>query len=168
MNEKVQGFQCQRCGKCCHNLVSEDKGITRGLTLLPNEVSLFKKENITPALGRGKTPGHPDFQIEAYQLAEEVCPQLKGRFCTVYEDRPVSCKQFPFSLEPGYPGPVLGVDLNCPSARALLETNKKFEFKELVEAEKLLLIKMRIQLNPDLYWFYDLKMRKWVEYLRLK
>jgi Fe-S-cluster containining protein len=164
MNEDTGRFQCRNCGRCCHNLLSEDLGITRGLTLLPNEVLKFEKGLVKPAIGHGTSPDDLNFHIIAYQLIKDDCPHFEGNLCKIYESRPVSCHQFPFSLEPRKHGTVLGVDMNCPSAKALVESNQTYKFMEREWAEKLLLVKMMVSMKPDLYWFYDLSSCKWIKY----
>ena len=121
MSETAE-FMCIRCGKCCRSLLSEDRGILRGLTLLPEELHLFREDAIRPAIGVGSRPHDSKFKVLAYQLAVEPCPHLEETGCAIYVDRPSSCRQFPFSLEhSGDDGPLLGVDLNCSSAARLLD-----------------------------------------------
>jgi Fe-S-cluster containining protein len=161
-------FRCQKCGKCYHNLITEDRGIIRGLTLLPDEVKLFKKQNIAPAIGQGKNPKDPDFQIISFQLTANDCPQLDRDLCKIYEKRPYSCRQFPFSLEPNIEGGIkLGVDMNCPSARQLVDSFQNFKFIERKYAEKLLQIKLMVSGSTDIHWLYDLKTSKWIKYSQL-
>ncbi len=70
MSETAE-FSCIRCGKCCRLLVSENRGIMRGLTLLPEETSLFPENTVKPTIGVGETPHDPRFRVLAYQLAVE-------------------------------------------------------------------------------------------------
>jgi Fe-S-cluster containining protein len=154
-------FSCTRCGKCCEGLVSEDKGVLRGLTLLPDEVGHFPPEMVEPAIGVGRGPGCDGF-IVAYQLVADVCPHLCDCRCLIYEDRPASCRQFPFSLELGNEGPMIGLDINCPSASALLGSGDRFELPELEAAGRLYRLKALLAENPQQAWFYDLGTRKWV------
>lgn len=167
MSETVE-FRCIRCGRCCRSLLSEDKGVLRGLTLLPVEAHLFPEGIVRPAVGVGRRPHDPKFRVLAYQLAVEPCPHLGDTGCAVYGDRPSSCRQFPFSLEPsGDGGPLLGVDLNCPSAAGLLESCTRISFEGREAAEKLLMIKELIAQTPTRAWFYDLRTRSWVRGDRL-
>jgi len=162
MSETAE-FGCVRCGKCCSVLLSEDKGILRGLTLLPDETSLFPENMVKPAMGAGETPRDPGFRVLAYQLAVEPCPHLKNEGCAVYGDRPASCRQFPFSLEPsGDGGPLLGVDLNCPAAARLLESHTQISFEGRGAAVRLLRVKEQAAENPRRTWFYDLRTDRWV------
>ncbi len=161
-------FRCIRCGKCCGSLLSEDRGILRGLTLLPEEAHLFPENLVRPAIGVGRSPNDSNFRVLAYQLAVEPCPHFGEAGCTVYGDRPSSCRQFPFSLEPSFDGgPLLGVDLNCPSAARLLDSYTQISFEGRGAAERLLLVKEWVAQNPRRAWFYDLRTRRWVRGDRL-
>jgi Fe-S-cluster containining protein len=160
-------FSCIRCGKCCEGLVSEDKGVLRGLTRLPDEVGYFPPEMVEPAIGVGRGPGCDGFSVAAYQLVADVCPHLGEGRCLIYEDRPASCRQFPFSLEPGDEGPMIGLDMNCPSASALLSLGDRFELPELEAAGRLYRLKTLLAENRRRAWFYDLGTRKWVRADRL-
>lgn len=155
-------FTCIRCGRCCSVLLSEDRGILRGLTLLPDEASLFPEDAVKPAIGLGETPHGPGFRVLAYQLAVEPCPHLKDEGCAVYGGRPASCRQFPFSLEPsGDGGQLLGVDLNCPAAARLLESHTQISFEGRGAAVRLLRVKERVAGNPGQAWLYDLRTDAW-------
>jgi len=153
MSETAE-FSCIRCGKCCRLLVSENRGIMRGLTLLPEETSLFPENTVKPTIGVGETPHDPRFRVLAYQLAVEPCPYLRDTGCLVYDDRPASCRQFPFSLEPtGDGGRLLGVDLNCPVATRLLESHTQISFEGRGAALRLLRVKEQATENPRRTWF---------------
>jgi len=161
-------FTCIRCGKCCRSLLLEDRGTLRGLTLLPEEAHLFPEDIVRPAIGVGRRPHDSRFMTLAYQLTVEPCPHLEQTGCAVYGDRPSSCRQFPFSLEPsGCGGPLLGVDLNCSSAARLLDAYTQISFEGRDAAERLLRIKERVAQNPRRAWFYDLRTGRWVRGDRL-
>ncbi len=165
---KTTEFRCIRCGKCCSSLLSEDKGILRGLTLLPGEAHIFPESIVRPAVGVGRSPHDSDFRVLAYQLAVEPCPNLQETGCTVYGDRPSSCRQFPFSLEPSGEGePLLGVDLNCPSVAKMLDSHTKISFEGREAAERLLRVKEQVAQNPRRAWLYDLRTDRWVRLDRL-
>ncbi len=167
MSETAE-FSCIRCGKCCSLLLSEDRGILRGLTLLPEETSLFPENMVKPAIGVGETPHDPGFGVLVYQLALEPCPHLGDTGCAVYGDRPASCRQFPFSLEPsGDGGQLLGVDLNCSVAARLLDSHTQISFEGRGAALRLLRVKEQATENPGRTWFYDLRTDTWVRGDRL-
>lgn len=167
MSETAE-FTCIRCGKCCRSLLSEDRGILRGLTLLPEELHLFREDVVRAAIGVGRRPHDSKFKVLAYQLAVDPCPHLEETGCAIYGDRPSSCRQFPFSLEPsGDDGPLLGVDLNCPSAARLLDAYTQISFEGRDAAERLLRIKEQVTQNHRRAWFYDLRTGRWVRGDRL-
>jgi len=160
-------FSCTRCGKCCEGLVTEDKGVLRGLTLLPDEVGQFPLEMVEPAIGVGRGPGCDGFSVVAYQLVADVCPHRGDSLCLIYASRPTSCRQFPFSLEPGDRGPMIGFDMNCPSVSTLLGSGCGLELPELQAADRLYRLKLLMAENPRQAWFYDLGARRWVRADRL-
>lgn len=162
-------FVCQRCGVCCRDLIQQDRGILRGLSLLPDETDLFPEELVKPYLGIGKRPHVAKFQVLAYQLASDSCLYLVENSCTRYDDRPTSCRQFPFSLDLDEDNePLLGIDMNCPAAVELVNSSDGLlEFSDRDDAEKLLELKRKVLENPRRAWVYDLASMKWVRFDRL-
>jgi len=142
--------------------VAEDKGVLRGLTLLPVEALMFPPDIVRPAMGFGRSPHRGGFRVVAFQLEADVCPHLSEGLCGIYVDRPASCRQFPFSLEPGREGPMVGLDMNCPAVPALLSGEGKVEIDDLGSAEALYRLKLQVAENPGRSWFYDLRKREWV------
>ena len=59
-----------------------------GLYLNPDEVKLFKEEEVKPLFK------YKD-QIIAYQMILNACPHYKDNKCGIYENRPLGCKSFP-------------------------------------------------------------------------
>ncbi len=159
-------YVCQRCGICCNDLVQQDRGILRGLSLMPEEIDLFPEELIKPYLGIGKRPHMTKFHVIAYQLSSDSCPYLVENSCSRYDERPTSCRQFPFSLDLDKENePLLGVDMNCPAAVELINnTDGLLEFTDRDDAERLLELKRRILVNPRRAWVYDLTTMKWVRF----
>jgi len=164
-------FRCLRCGRCCKDLLAEDRGVLRGLTLMPDERRLFPESKVRPAVGLGRSPSESGFEVIAYQLTEDTCSHLKGNLCEIYLERPSSCRQFPFSLRLGTGGELLmGFDLNCPSIQELLgdlaEPCVRFEERE--HAERLLRVEIEAMKNPERAWYFDLGGEKWVRHNHLK
>jgi Fe-S-cluster containining protein len=160
-------FECQRCGTCCKDLVQEDRGILRGLTLLPGEEKAFPEASVMPAVGLGRRPHERVFTVIAHQLAEETCPHLGEAECRIHDRRPSSCRQFPFSLRMGSESrQQMGLDLSCPSLAELVEgrTNLRISFDDRPSAERLLEVSTRALANPRRAWFYDLRSGKWKRY----
>lgn len=160
-------FECLRCGRCCSNLLVEDRKVLRGLTMLPGEHEQFPQSSVKPAVGVGRRPHGKGFRIIVYQLTEDTCPHLDEGSCSVYSDRPASCRQFPFSLRMGPEGNVqVGFDLNCPALVALIEANKRVDVGSdtRLYAEKLLDVELEALSSPKRAWFYDLGSERWRRY----
>lgn len=162
----MSSYECQRCGKCCSSLLQPDRGIIRGLSLLPDEVDLFPEELVKPYLGIGRRPHESGFTVIAYQLSVEDCPKYREKLCIIYEERPTTCRQFPFSLDLDEDNePMLGIDMNCPAAVEMMDKmDGTFEFTDKNEAEKLLELKRYVLKNPRRAWVYDLGSTKWVRF----
>ena len=163
-------FECSRCSACCSDLVQEDKGILRGLTLLPGEEKAFPEDSVMPAVGLGRRPHERGFKVIAHQLVEETCPHLGVAECRIHDRRPSSCRQFPFSLRMGPDDrQQMGLDLSCPSLAELVEgrTDLRIRFYDRPSAERLLEVSTGALFNPRRAWFYDLGSGKWKRYYDL-
>lgn len=150
-------------------MIQNDRGILRGLTLLPDEVDIFPEEIVKPYLGLGKRPYESGFKVIAYQLTVESCPKYGVNLCTIYETRPTTCRQFPFSLDIDEENqPVLGIDMNCPAAEKMVSNmDGTIEFTDRAEAEKLFELSKMVTVNPRKAWIYDLGSMKWVRFDRI-
>ena len=157
-------FECKKCGKCCKGLLMRDLGILRGLTLLPKERQLFSESTVAPGLGFGKDPDDKTFRVVTYQLKLDDCPKLEDNLCMIYDNRPASCRQFPFSYdinsETG--DTLLGVDLNCPAVLDLIEKSSQLYFEERSSAERILEIKRLLANKTKIAWLYDLEKMNWM------
>jgi Fe-S-cluster containining protein len=140
------------------------------LTLLPEEVDLFPEKNVKPYLGLGRRPYEKGFNVIAYQLTNENCLHLEENLCTIYDRRPTSCRQFPFSLDLDDNNvPLLGIDMNCPAASELVRNMEgEVEFTGRNDAEKLLEVSRQVQMNPRQAWVYDLANMKWIRFDKIK
>jgi Fe-S-cluster containining protein len=163
-------FECRRCGTCCRDLLQEDKGVLRGLTLLPGEEEAFTGTSVRPAIGQGRRPHERGFTIIARQLSQETCPHLGDTDCRIYSERPASCRQFPFSLREGPDGrQQLGLDLSCPSLAELVDglSNLRIKFEDRLHAERLLEVERIAVERPNRSWYFDLGSGKWIRLDRL-
>ena len=117
----------------------------------------------------GKRPYDSGFTVIAYQLISEECPKISENLCTIYEKRPTTCRQFPFSLDLDADNdPVIGIDMNCPAASEMVNNMKgTIEFSNREEAEKLFELSQRVTVNPRKSWIYDLGSMKWVRFDRI-
>ena len=139
----------------------------RGLTLLPGEEKVFPEASVRPAVGLGRRPHERGFTVIAHQLNEDTCPHLGEAECRIHDRRPVSCRQFPFSLREGPGGrQQMGLDLNCPALAEVAggRTGLRIRFEDRLSAERLLEVSTRARERPKKAWFYDLRSGKWMRY----
>ena len=170
MAAEERSFDCTRCGRCCTGLLAEDKGVLRGLTLLPDERRLFPESKVMPTVVVGRRPHGRGFRVIAYQLTEDTCPHLKEDLCSVYQERPASCRQFPFSLGAGQDGSrLVGFDLSCPSLKNLFESGRVPHPSPdtMHYAEMLSSVEQEALKNPNRAWYFDLRTRRWRRYREL-
>jgi Fe-S-cluster containining protein len=85
-------IDCTMCAHCCRTLQvvvdhEDAERLARRLGMKPAE---FKRRYVKF-----------DERQEGY-LASTPCPFLKENICSVYEDRPKACRDFPYLHEPGF------------------------------------------------------------------
>lgn len=167
----LKHFTCGRCGECCKNLLSEDEGILRGLSLLPHETRRFPKSSVMPAIGVGSSPNEKDFGILLYQILNDTCPNLDGRNCTIYSDRPTSCRQYPFSLslDDTSENILIGYDLNCPSLKRNVGAGIEAKnLREIEQAKNFLKVRLKMMLTKERLWYFDLHDKCWKQKRNIK
>lgn len=84
-------IDCLSCGNCCRSLqiVVDDADIRRLATRLGMTAREFSRKYV--AVGEGRTK---------YFRDSPPCPFLgEGNACTVYEDRPQACRDYPYLHE---------------------------------------------------------------------
>jgi len=69
-----------------------------GISLFPWERHLFPEEDIKPSLGIGENPEHPKFKVILYTYDRPGCIHLEETHCTIYTQRPLVCKSYPFRI----------------------------------------------------------------------
>jgi len=89
-------FKCQRCSICC----GDTKEKVRRIFLLEKEVDLIAKrtskkiEDISE-----KIEGFEPYIYVMRKTKEGVCKFLNDNSCSIYEDRPLVCRFYPFQLQ---------------------------------------------------------------------
>lgn len=158
--DRVQkiGFECTRCGKCCQGTETE----SHTAIVFPEEVRAIRDrtEKSWPEIARPMPFGITDGVGETFEWALQTddcgdCTFLKSEDthtrCTIYGERPLLCRTYPFSL--GLPGtgesvagavavsgrvrasecPGLGAEINRERALAIADTLKERAVRELQE-----------------------------------
>jgi uncharacterized protein len=78
-------IDCTACANCCRTMSVEVdlNDIVRLAARLGMSVQVFKDRHVS------------DGDFAAKQISQIPCPFLEGYLCTVYEDRPKDCREFP-------------------------------------------------------------------------
>ena len=113
------GIDCTTCGNCCRELCIgvESQDIER----------LAKRLGITSEEFEDRHVAVDNDCGEKF-MPETPCPFLGGNLCTVYEDRPTVCREFPHLHKEGFRQRLFGVVDNsamCPIVFNVLEELKR-------------------------------------------
>ena len=125
------GIDCTTCANCCRELrptFSEDE-VERVARRLGIEREVF----IETYLDRLDAP-----DPNPWQTRTAPCPFLKGSLCSVYEDRPADCNDYPHLFKPDFVSRTLMMverTFTCPIVYEAMEELKKSLLKQ--EGERL-------------------------------
>ena len=138
--------------------------------LFPDEISLFPKENVRPGLGVGRSPRLSGFKVVSYQLTVANCPHFEDNKCSIYEVRPMVCKEYPFKVKYDFQQFSLGLASECTWVHELKKKHPNvlgsnfFDTGE-IRSGRTLMFKMRdyyvLRDTKAKQWVYSLKTRKW-------
>ncbi len=127
-NEVWAEIDCQDCGRCCREL---RPGMTD-----EEQVRLAGRAGMTVAEFRECYLVPDEEEPENLQMKICPCPFLKDNRCTVYEDRPAECRDYPYLYESDFSYRTLsmiGRTFTCPIVYRVIEGLKKwfgFSLKE--------------------------------------
>jgi uncharacterized protein len=90
-DEVWRHIDCQACGRCCRldSITVDGKDIARLARRLAITEAEFSRRHVRKTLDDMGIKGSP-------------CPFLSGTSCSVYEDRPRACHDFPFLHSPEF------------------------------------------------------------------
>ncbi|MCW4005634.1 MAG: YkgJ family cysteine cluster protein [Candidatus Bathyarchaeota archaeon] len=106
-------FTCTRCGLCCGDTPTK----TRHILLLPSDVRRISQSTKQPLNSfahriTGKTP----YLYEMHKQNSGKCLFLKENQCSIYQNRPLICRFYPFELKTDEnQTPVFTATNECPS-----------------------------------------------------
>ena len=157
-------FRCEKCGFCCRTLLQDEPDSIIGLSLFPEEVTLFDPKIIAPFMAFGI---NEPTVVTSYQLTVAACPHISEKNeCKIYEDRPLICKAFP--IIPAFPNTMLAP--NCPqiSHQPNYRENGSVIFDDEQAEDAVQEINLRIMRRlhnrekGSKLWLYDLATKKWI------
>jgi len=115
-DEITRQMDCSLCGNCCKQLKAK---------LEQAEIAVLAHlENITPEIYQDNY-----CEIDGYKifLKDMPCRYLEGKKCSIYENRPNECRQFPYTRKERFTSRLFGM-LNsyelCPIVFNLMERLK--------------------------------------------
>lgn len=88
-------FSCTRCGLCCGDTPQK----TRHILTLTSEAEKIAEETCKPIADfTVEIKGKPPYSHEIKKTGDGKCVFLQENQCTVYENRPLICRFYPFQL----------------------------------------------------------------------
>jgi len=88
-------FGCSKCGLCCGNTANKVRHV---LLLKSDAERIAKKTNQVVDMFAAQTPGKLPYLYELRKSPEGKCVFLYNNQCTIYDDRPLICRFYPFEL----------------------------------------------------------------------
>ena len=107
-----------------------------GISLFPWEKHQFPEENIQPSLGLGETPDSPEFKTILHTYHSQTCTHLQDKECTIYQQRPLVCRSYPFRVTHQGDETIYLVAPECTTIQGWPEKNTvDVHYKEMDAAE---------------------------------
>jgi len=112
-------IDCRTCANCCLKMcvIIDDQDIERVAKRLGVSAEEFESEHVAA-----------DSEYGEKFMPEEPCPLLGGTVCTIYEDRPKVCREFPHLDKDSFRTRLMGVFGSaevCPIVFNVLEELKR-------------------------------------------
>lgn len=130
-------FSCNKCGLCC----GDTKIKTRHILLLESEAKNISVLSTQPIEKFAElTTEKKPYVYEMKKPSEGKCIFLKDNQCTIYQQRPLICRFYPFELKFAQDKSthVFDFTLECPTiGKGKTLTKKDFEELFLLAIEKL-------------------------------
>ena len=112
-------INCQECGNCCISLVPRVK---------ENEIAfLAELDKVTVEEFIRDNLELDNFDNSLF-LIHTPCRYLDGKSCSIYDNRPLECKAYPYTHRPGFVSRTLNMISNygiCPIVFNLMENLKE-------------------------------------------
>ena len=104
-------FECSRCALCCGDTESR----SRTILLLKSEAERISRKTTkdVPEFAHRKGNVEP-YAFVMKKTADGKCVFLVDNLCTIYDERPLICKFYPFKLDDTEERYVFSVTHECP------------------------------------------------------
>lgn len=120
--DEISGeIECTNCGRCCQSLkpTFSEEDQQRLADRLAIAVEQLKQQYLEYV---------NDDNEPRWQIKDTPCPFQKNNKCTVYEDRPDNCRDYPYLHEPEFTSRTWGMierTFTCPIVFQVMEELKK-------------------------------------------
>lgn len=114
------GIDCTKCANCCRDVqptFSEEE-----VNRLAQRLGMTSEQFVHNYLKRSENTENP------WQTRTTPCPFLESNRCSVYEDRPADCKNYPYLYEPEFVFRTTGMisrTFTCPIVFEVFEELKR-------------------------------------------
>jgi Fe-S-cluster containining protein len=161
-------FKCRGCGVCCTDLIDHSEGRDLGLAIMPDELTLFKRDIIRPCMGfdNDLMNSFSPTNILTYQLTVNTCPYHSGKNkCEIYDSRPLVCRAFPLNVQ--YPASKTpSIDQRCTCISNIIKPDFEGDCafcgqNELKAFKKLLVLLVDAFHQFSSISFFDLRSNTW-------
>ena len=115
------GIDCTTCANCCREMkpTFSEEDVSR----VVRRLGMDRQQFINTYLQKTE-PG----ESKPWETRITPCPFLKGNLCSIYEDRPGDCSDYPHLFKPGFVSRAWGTiarTFTCPIAYEVMEELKK-------------------------------------------
>jgi Fe-S-cluster containining protein len=115
------GIDCTTCANCCRELkpTFSEEEVDRVALRLGMERQRFIESYLERTEADDEKP---------WQTRSTPCPFLESNLCSIYEDRPADCSEYPYLYKPGFASRTLGMierTFTCPIVYEVMEELKK-------------------------------------------
>jgi hypothetical protein len=114
------GIDCTACANCCREVrpgFSEEE-----VDVLARRLGIERQQFI------GKYLKRSDSDNNLWETRTTPCPFLKDNRCSVYEDRPAGCREYPYLYKPKFVSSTIGMvwrTFTCPIVYEVMENLKR-------------------------------------------
>ena len=115
------GIDCTTCANCCREMkpTFSEEDISR----VGRRLGMDRQQFINTYLQKTEPS-----ESKPWETRLTPCPFLKGNLCSIYEDRPGDCSDYPHLYKPGFVSRTWGTiarTFTCPIAYEVMEELKK-------------------------------------------